>query len=145
MESIAQRRYNMNRRSQMQGGKNWILPEEINANLFFWDSHWLEIWKINLCPSMGPNGGSVATDSWPAKRRFYYTRVVKTGFCLVRPMSCSATSTSSQSVSDMGRWISFKPVWNYFLPSSNNGMSYLPLDPESIATLPQFGPIVGQK
>jgi hypothetical protein len=35
MEFIAQRRYNMNRGSQMQGGKNWILPEEVNANLFF--------------------------------------------------------------------------------------------------------------
>jgi hypothetical protein len=24
------------------------------------DSHWLEIWKNHLCPSIGPNGGSVA-------------------------------------------------------------------------------------
>jgi hypothetical protein len=47
----------MNGRSQMQGGKNWILPKLINAN------HWLEIWKNHLCPSMGPNGGSVAMDS----------------------------------------------------------------------------------
>jgi hypothetical protein len=47
----------------MQGGKNWILPKEINANRFFWDSHWLEIWSNHLCPSMGPNGGSVAMDS----------------------------------------------------------------------------------
>jgi len=37
--------YDMNGRSQMQGGKNWILLKEINANRFFWDSHWLEIWK----------------------------------------------------------------------------------------------------
>jgi hypothetical protein len=44
----------------MQGGKNWILPKEINAKRFFWDSHWLEIWKNQLCHSMGPNGGSVA-------------------------------------------------------------------------------------
>jgi hypothetical protein len=29
----------------MQEGKNWILPKEMNANRFFWDSHWLEIWK----------------------------------------------------------------------------------------------------
>jgi hypothetical protein len=29
----------------MQGGKIWILPKEINANRFFTDSHWLEIWK----------------------------------------------------------------------------------------------------
>jgi hypothetical protein len=53
----------MNGRFQMQGGKNWILPKEINANRFFWDSHWLEIWSNHFCPSMGPNGGSVAMDS----------------------------------------------------------------------------------
>ena len=29
----------MNGRFQMQGGKNWILPKEINANRIFWDSH----------------------------------------------------------------------------------------------------------
>ncbi len=39
------RRHDMNGRSQMQGGKNWILPKKTNANQFFWDSHWLEIWK----------------------------------------------------------------------------------------------------
>ncbi len=49
------RRYDMNGRSQMQGGKNWILPKKTHANRFFWDSHWLEIWKNHLCPSMGPN------------------------------------------------------------------------------------------
>jgi hypothetical protein len=53
----------MNGRFQRQGGKNWILPKYINANRFFWDSHWLEIWSNHFCPSMGPNGGSVATDS----------------------------------------------------------------------------------
>ncbi len=47
----------------MQGGKNWILPKEMNANRFFWDSHWLEIRSNHFCPSMGPNGGSVAMDS----------------------------------------------------------------------------------
>jgi hypothetical protein len=52
----------MNGIFQMQGGKNWILPKEMNANRFFWDSHWLEIWSNHLCPSMGPNGGCVATD-----------------------------------------------------------------------------------
>ncbi len=46
-------------RSQMQGGKSWILPKEVNANRFFWDSHWLEIWKNNLYPSMRQNGWSV--------------------------------------------------------------------------------------
>jgi hypothetical protein len=53
----------MNGRFQMQGGKNWILTNYINANRFFWDSHWLEIWSNHFCPSMGLNGGSVATDS----------------------------------------------------------------------------------
>jgi hypothetical protein len=48
------RQYDMNRRSQMQGGKIWILPKEINANQFFGDSYWLEIWQNHLCPSMGP-------------------------------------------------------------------------------------------
>jgi hypothetical protein len=47
----------------MQGGKNWLLPKEMNANRFFWDSHWLEIWSNHFYPSMGPNGGSVAMDS----------------------------------------------------------------------------------
>ncbi len=36
------RRCDMNGRSQMQGGKNWILQEGINANQFFWEAHWLE-------------------------------------------------------------------------------------------------------
>ncbi len=40
-------------RSQMQGGQNWILPKEINADRFFWHSHWLEIWKK---PVMSPYG-----------------------------------------------------------------------------------------
>ncbi len=53
----------MNGRFQMQGGKNWILPKDFNTNRFFWDSHWLEIWSNHFCPSMGPNGGSVAMDS----------------------------------------------------------------------------------
>ncbi len=53
----------MNGRFQMQGGKNWILPKDLNANRFFWDSHWLEIWSNHFCPSMGPNGESVAMDS----------------------------------------------------------------------------------
>ncbi len=53
----------MNGRFQMQGGKNWILPKQINANRFFWDSHWLEIWSNHFCPSMGLNGGTVAMDS----------------------------------------------------------------------------------
>ena len=35
----------MNSWSQMVGGLNRLLPKEINANRFFWDSHWLEIWS----------------------------------------------------------------------------------------------------
>ncbi len=44
------RRYDMKVRSQMQGGKNWIFPKEINAHRFFGDAHWLE---IHLCFSVG--------------------------------------------------------------------------------------------
>ncbi len=47
----------------MQGGKNRILPKEMNENWFFWGSHWLEIWSNHFCPSLGPNGGSVAMGS----------------------------------------------------------------------------------
>jgi hypothetical protein len=49
--------------TQMQGGENWILAKEINADRFFGDSHWLEIWKNQLCPSMGLNGQSVISAS----------------------------------------------------------------------------------
>jgi hypothetical protein len=41
----------------------WILMKEMNANRFFWDSHWLEIWSSHFCPSIGPNEGGVAMDS----------------------------------------------------------------------------------
>jgi hypothetical protein len=45
------------------------------------------------------------------QRRFYYRLVVRIFWkILSRPMSRSATSTSSQSVSCMGRLIPFKPV-----------------------------------
>jgi hypothetical protein len=47
----------------MQGGENWILAKEINADRFFGDSHWLEIWKNQLGPSMGLNGQSVISAS----------------------------------------------------------------------------------
>jgi hypothetical protein len=52
-----------NGRFQMQGGKNWFLPKEMDANRFFCDSHWLEIWSNHFYPSMGPYGGRVAMDS----------------------------------------------------------------------------------
>jgi hypothetical protein len=58
-------RYDMNKRSQMLGGKNWILPKErkrkckpvllrlsLAGNL-----------ENRLCPFMRLNGGSVAMDS----------------------------------------------------------------------------------
>jgi hypothetical protein len=60
----------MNGRLQMQGGKNRILPKNMNANRFFWDSHWLEIWSNHFCPSIGPNGGSVAMDLMPVIRPY---------------------------------------------------------------------------
>jgi hypothetical protein len=41
MEDGTLRRYNMNGDA---GGKIRILPKEINANQFFCDSYWLEIW-----------------------------------------------------------------------------------------------------
>jgi hypothetical protein len=63
----------MNRRFQMQGGKNRFLPKEMNANRFFWDSHWLEIWSNHLCPSMGPNGVSVAMDSGASHKENWST------------------------------------------------------------------------
>jgi hypothetical protein len=44
----------MNGRFQMHGGKNWILPKEMSANRFFWDSRWLEIWSNHLFPSFVP-------------------------------------------------------------------------------------------
>ncbi len=43
--SIVRRRYNMKGRFQVKEGKNWIFLKEINANRFFRDSYWLEIWK----------------------------------------------------------------------------------------------------
>ncbi len=71
----------MNGRFQMQGGKNWFLPKEMNANRFFCDSRWLEIWSNQFYPSMGPNGGSVAMDSAEqhqnSKRRPIYWILIK--------------------------------------------------------------------
>ncbi len=67
-------RYDMNGRAQMQGCKNRILPKEMNANGFFRDSHSLEIWKNHFCPSMGPNGGSVACECGYGLRLSEYTQ-----------------------------------------------------------------------
>ncbi len=86
----------MNGRFQMQGGKNWFLPKEMNANRFFRDSHWLEIWSNHFYPSMGPNAGSVAMDSgkirqklglvW-RKNRKKISQIIKDYFCLYRSSS----------------------------------------------------------
>ncbi len=65
-----QRRHDMNGSSQIQGGKNWILPKEIIANRVFWDSNWLEIWNNHFCPSMVLNGRSVTMDSGVARTQF---------------------------------------------------------------------------
>jgi hypothetical protein len=42
---------NMNGIYQL-GGKNWILPKEMNANRFFRDSRWLESGKTTYCMSL---------------------------------------------------------------------------------------------
>jgi hypothetical protein len=34
----------------MQGGKNRILPKEMNVNRFFWDSHWLKSGQTTFVP-----------------------------------------------------------------------------------------------
>jgi hypothetical protein len=47
---IQLRRYHMNGRSKMYGGKNSISLKEINANRFFRDSHCLEICKNHFGP-----------------------------------------------------------------------------------------------
>jgi hypothetical protein len=75
----------MNGRFQMQGGKNWFLPKEMNANRFFWDSHWLEIWSNHFYSSMGPNGGSVAMDSDEIPQLEFFYRRSKLAQLLVDP------------------------------------------------------------
>ncbi len=75
----------MNSWSQMVGGLNRLLPKEINANRFFGDSHWLKIWSNNFCPSMGPNGGSVAMDSGLLKS------ITNTGSGLLRVATLQST------------------------------------------------------
>ncbi len=56
--SPSQRWCDMNGRFQVLGGKNSILPKELNANRFFWDSHSLAgnlVKPLIFSPSMGPN------------------------------------------------------------------------------------------
>ncbi len=82
----------MNGRIQMQGGKNWILPKWVNASRFFWDSHWLEIWSNYFGPSMGLNGGSVATDSVAIQQRRF-----------IIGLPVSPWVTPRKSINDKGR------------------------------------------
>jgi hypothetical protein len=65
----------------MQGGKNWILPKEMRANRFFWDSRWLEICSNHFFPFMGSNGGIVVMDSVVSTLEIfpYTTREIKYG------------------------------------------------------------------
>jgi hypothetical protein len=80
-------------RSQMHGGKNWMFAKEINANRFFWDFHWLKIWKNIFFSSMGPNKGTVAMDSkcnWKIK---HYRTAKLQNFLQM-----------SHRSSDVGRW-----------------------------------------
>ncbi len=93
MRKEIQRRYDMNGRSQMQGGKNWILPKEKNANRFFWDYDWLVLWKNNLCPSLGSNEGSVAMDSeFPEGRKPFCRRlwIIYSLLKIGSPWSCTS-------------------------------------------------------
>ncbi len=51
----------MNGRFQMQGGKYWILPKEMNANRLFWDSHTVIRFvcvsaKFSTCTVVSVNG-----------------------------------------------------------------------------------------
>jgi hypothetical protein len=57
----------------MQGGKIWILPIKINANRFFWDSYWLEIWSNHFCPSKGPNEGAWLYGLWYFQHAHFFT------------------------------------------------------------------------
>jgi hypothetical protein len=70
----------------MQGGKNWILPKEMNANRFFWDSHWLEIWSNHFCPSTGSNEGAwlLAMDSGTCSMHSYCTPFHSVENCLLK-------------------------------------------------------------
>ncbi len=68
-------------RFQMQGGKKSIFPKEMNANRFFWDSHWLDIWSNHFCPCMGPDG-SVAMDSGPLPSEYEMKPVFMALYCV---------------------------------------------------------------
>jgi hypothetical protein len=98
----------------MQGGKNWILPKQINANRFFWDSHWLEIWSNYLCHSMRPNRRNVAMDSEPRSQS---------------PLSSSVSmmcTTGERAPAEVRMY---------------NVQTYLGNTPETFSVLARFGPV----
>jgi hypothetical protein len=72
---------------------------DMNANRFFEDSHWLEIWSNHFSLSMGPNGGSVAMDSYSV--RSCGDPVAKSGppWCSAAPLGRTAMANwrSSQT------------------------------------------------
>jgi hypothetical protein len=72
------RRYDMNGKSQMQGGKNWILPKNVYVNRFFRDSHWLEIWAriCNRLWSPGIDSEKSISSAYVARRAGTKNRVV---------------------------------------------------------------------
>ena len=91
----ALRRYDTNGIFQMQGGKNRILPKQINANRFFWDAHWLEIWKNHLWRERGyglcfwacclESLNSISPDLWSrshprARTRFWHCSADRKSF-----------------------------------------------------------------
>ena len=54
----------MNMRCQMQGGKNWILSKENKCKPLLLRLSLARNLENRLCPSMGPNGGSVVSASY---------------------------------------------------------------------------------
>jgi hypothetical protein len=48
----------MNGRFQIQGGKNWILPKEMNANRFFWSLIGWKSGQTTYIPLVGPTNPS---------------------------------------------------------------------------------------
>jgi hypothetical protein len=67
------------------------LPIEINANRFFWDSHWLEIWETSNVPlwTIGHNGGS-ASRLWcrfVVLNKLLESQLQRGKFCRLRKLS----------------------------------------------------------
>ncbi len=129
----------MNGRFQMQGGKNWFLPKEMNANRFFWDSHWLEIWSNHFYPSMGPNGGSVAMESATSSQI-----TVRPDWICMRVVPLESPLKGHQPLCVFDFFISVLNIWNSF-KVLRLFMQNWTQPPESVAMLPPFGPIEGQK